>query len=137
MGQVMADIFISYDHQDRESVAEISRALADLDVSVWSDQKLRAGEEWMPKIEKELNEAKVIVLCVSPSFLASDWAQFEIGVALSRSRDSEVRVIPLILRESDVPYALNRYQYLDARKLSADQVAAAIQEVVQASRDDA
>jgi hypothetical protein len=130
----MADIFISYAHQDRERVAKITHALADRDVSISSDQNIRAGDEWMPAIEKALAEAKVLVLCISPSFLASDWAQFEIGVALSRSRDSGVRVIPLVLRESEAPQALNRFQYIDARDLSADQVAEALQKVVEKSR---
>lgn len=130
----MADIFISYSHQDRESVASISRALNELNITAWSDQKIRAGDEWMAEIEKALNEAKVLVLCVSPSFLASDWPQFEIGVALSRARDSGVRVIPLILRESDVPDALNRFQYLDARELSPAQVASEIKKVFEATR---
>jgi TIR domain-containing protein len=131
----MADIFISYAHKDLERVANISRALADLDVSVWSDQKIRAGEQWMTEIEKALTEAKVLVLCVSPSFLASDWAQFEIGVALSRSRDAGVKVIPILLNDSIVPEALNRFQFIDARRLSTDQVAAEIQKAVEASRE--
>jgi hypothetical protein len=108
----MADIFLSYAHQDRERVANIARALADRHVTIWSDQKIRAGDEWMPEIEKALAEAKVLVLCMSPSFFASGWAQFEIGLALSRSVDSEVRVIPIILHETTIPKALDRFQRL-------------------------
>jgi hypothetical protein len=132
----MADLFISYAHQDHKAATEIARALANLNVSVWSDQAIRAGEEWMPAIERALDEAKVMVLCVSPSFLASDWAQLEIGVALSRSRSAGVRVIPVILSESVVPESLRRFQFIDARQLSVAQVATAIQKVVEASRND-
>jgi len=130
----MADIFLSYSHHDGESLKNIFGALAERGVSVWSDQEIRAGNEWMPEIEKALAEAKVFVLCLSPSFLASDWAQLEIGVALSRSRDSGVRVIPLILRESVVPHALKRFQWVDARKMLPNEVAAAIQKVVEESK---
>lgn len=130
----MADVFISHASQDGESANKIARALADRHVSVWSDQKIQAGGEWMQTIEQALTEAKVLVLCISPSFLASDWAQLEIGVALSRSRDAGVGVIPLILRESDVPQALKRFRNLDARSMSTEQVAAAIQQVVESTR---
>jgi hypothetical protein len=127
-------VFISYSHQDRESGARISRALNELGVAAWTDQQIRAGDEWMSQIESALNEAKVIVLCVSPSFLASNWAQLEIGIALSRARASGVRVIPVILTDSVVPDALKGFQHLDARKLTPEQVAGEIKKVVEASR---
>lgn len=57
----------------------------------------------MPEIKKALSEAKVLVLCLSPDFLASDWAQFEIGVALSRSRDGGPRFIPTLLQDLVYP----------------------------------
>jgi hypothetical protein len=123
----MADLFISYAHGDREVASDISRALSDLQMSVWSDQKIRAGERWMPEIEKALHEAKVMVLCITPTFLASDWAQFEIGVAISRSKAAGVRVIPLILRDTVVPDSLSKFQLIDARHLTASQAAAEIQ----------
>ena len=119
---------------DHYVARDITRALANLGLSVWDDQNIRAGDEWMPAIEKALTEAKVLVLCLSPSFLASDWAQFEIGVALSRSRNSGVQIVPLILRESNLPQALKRFKYVDARTMSSDQVAATIQKAVEATR---
>jgi TIR domain len=127
-------VFISYSHRDSAHVARIFRALSELDVAAWTDQQIRAGDSWMSEIESALNEAKVIVLCVSPSFLASDWAQLEIGVALSRARESDIRVIPLILTDTVLPDALKRFQYLDARKLSPEQVADEIKKVVEALR---
>jgi hypothetical protein len=129
----MPNVFISYSHQDRESATQITRALADRHVLVRSDQEIREGAEWEREIEKGLTEAKVLILCLSPSFLASDWAQLEIGMALSRSRESNLRVIPLILEGSEIPPVLNRFQFLDARDMSADQVAASIQKIVETS----
>lgn len=127
-------VFISYSHKDSELVASISRALSELDIASWSDQQIRAGDSWMSEIESALNEAKVVVLCVTPEFLASDWAQVEIGVALSRARESDIRVIPLILADTVLPDALKRFQYLDARKLSPEQVADEIKKAVEVLR---
>jgi hypothetical protein len=127
-------VFISYAHRDSETVGKLSRALKTLNVSAWTDQQIRAGDSWESEIDAALTEAKVIILCISPSFLASDWAQLQIGVALSRARQSDVRVIPLILNDTELPEALKRFQYIDARKLSADQQAAEIKKVVEAVR---
>ena len=130
----MADIFLSYSHQDSQIVNKVERALADRHVPVWSDQRIRAGADWMPEIEKALSEAKVFVLCLSPDFLALDWANFEIGVALTRSRDSGTQVIPLLVRDSPMPKLLGRFPYLDARNTSADQIATAIQKAAESGR---
>ena len=129
-----SNVFISYSRQDSETVAKIFRALNDRDVATWTDQQVGAGDSWMSEIETAWKDSKVFVLCVSPSFLASDWAQLEIGVALSRARESDVRVIPLILGETVLPEFLKRFKYLDARKLSADQVADEIKKVAKSLR---
>jgi hypothetical protein len=93
---------------------------------------MRGGAEWELEIEKAITEAKVLILCLSPSFLATDWAQVEIGIALTRSREANVRVMPLILEGSEMPPILRRFQFLDARNMPADQVAASIQKIVEA-----
>jgi len=119
-------VFVSYARHDHEDAQGIVRALRSLGVPVWTDQQIRMGREWMSEIEEALRSARVIVLCVSPSFLASDWANLEIGVALSRSQESGVRVVPVVFRDSSMPESLKRFQSLDVRRLSADEVAKAI-----------
>jgi len=92
-------------------------------VNCWSDQSLHGDEAWEDQIERGLRECSTFVLCVSPTFLASDWAMFEMGFALSRLNEPGFRLIPLLLHDSAVPPALRSLNILDGRKLSVQQIA--------------
>lgn len=129
----MVDVFISYSHQDRAAVDKLASCLESMGISVWRDQAIRLGANWMQEIEQALNDTKVFVFCLSPNFLASDWAQYEIGVALSRSREVGVRVVPVLLHDVLVPSMLDRFCYIDARQLGAKQIASLIRNAVSSS----
>ena len=61
-----------------------------------------AGDEWKGEIDRNLEEAQVILLLISPSFLASDYCyDIEMKRALERHENQEARVIPVILRSVD------------------------------------
>jgi hypothetical protein len=122
-------VFISYAHQDQERVGNIVRALKAEQVPLWIDQEIRAGSGWLDEMEAVLNEARVIVFCISPSFLASDWANVEIGMAISRSRKSAVRVLPLIVRNAVIPEWLDKFEFLDATKLRPEDVAREVKRI--------
>ncbi len=58
-----------------------------------------AGDEFKGEIDKHLNSARVILLLVSPDFLASDFCwNVEMLRAMERHEQGEARVIPIILR---------------------------------------
>lgn len=130
----MADVFVSYSWEDRAQVTDITRELKALGVTVWQDQDIRAGARWMDEIDSALQDAKVLVLCISPRFLESDWCKMEIGIALSRARAGEARVVPILLSESAQPQStpLDRFQTLDARRLPAKAIAAKIKGALEA-----
>ena len=61
-----------------------------------------AGEEWKGEIDKKLEEAQVILLLVSSSFLASDYCfDIETKRAVERHDRGEARVIPVLVRPCD------------------------------------
>jgi hypothetical protein len=58
-----------------------------------------AGEEWEGKIDDSLNTAHIILLLVSPDFMASPYCyDVEMTRALERHESRNARVIPVILR---------------------------------------
>jgi len=128
----MADVFISSSVEDRLRVTAITKELEALGVTVWKDQDIRAGENWVETMDTALRDAKVMVLCITPRFLASDWCRMEIGVALSRAKAGEGRMMPVLL--SDAPHSslLERFQTLDARELPAQAIAANIKRALEA-----
>jgi hypothetical protein len=65
-------------------------------------RQIGAGKAWKNEIDKHLNSADIILLLVSPDFLASGYIRdVEVETALRRHNDSSARVIPIILRPSD------------------------------------
>lgn len=96
-------VFCSYSHKDerfRERLETelrlLSRERATLE---WQDRMIRPGEEWREEIREQLNQAAVIILLVTPDFLASDFIHDEeLLRALQRHERGDARVIPVIVR---------------------------------------
>ena len=71
-------------------------------IETWHDRRIRAGDEFDNVIDRQLNEAQVILLLVSADFIASRYCyEIEMARALERHRAGEARVIPVILRPCD------------------------------------
>ena len=68
-------------------------------ISTWHDRRLTAGEDIDKGITEELERADIILLLVSPDFLASEYCYgVEMSRALERHNAGSARVIPVILR---------------------------------------
>jgi branched-chain amino acid transport system substrate-binding protein len=97
------EVFLCYAREDELLRRELEKQLIILGreglIDVWYDGEIIAGTEWRPAIEYHLNSAQVILLLVSPDFLASDYCySVEMTRALERHRRGEALVIPIILR---------------------------------------
>jgi serine/threonine protein phosphatase PrpC len=98
-----AKIFCCYAHEDEALLNKLKAHLRPLQrqglIDVWHDQDISAGTEREQAINEQLNEAQIILLLVSPDFLASDYLfDIEVKHALERHERQEVHVIPIILR---------------------------------------
>ena len=61
-----------------------------------------AGREWKGEISRALEAANIILLMVSPSFVASDYCyDIEMARAMERRESGDSVVIPIILRPVD------------------------------------
>jgi hypothetical protein len=99
-------LFYSYSHKDEALRDRLEEALALLRreglISDWQDRKIGAGAEWKGAIDKNFEEAQVVLLLVSASFIASDYCwDIELKQAIERHDLGEARVIPIILRPCD------------------------------------
>jgi hypothetical protein len=100
------EIFYSYAQEDEKLQERLEKHLANLKRQVkfieWQSCKITAGSEWRREIELHLNRAQIILLLVSPDFLASELHHdIEMDRALQRHYVGEARVIPIILRPCD------------------------------------
>jgi len=96
-------IFFCYAHEDEPYLNKPKAYLRPLQrqglIDVWHDRDISAGTEWEREISQRLNEAKIILLLVSPDFMNSDYCySVEMKRALERHDRKEALVIPVILR---------------------------------------
>lgn len=97
------EIFFSYAREDETLRRELERQLSILKreglLTFWTDRQISAGEEWAQEIDRHLNTAHIILLLISPDFLASSYCySVEMQRALERHERGEAYVIPIILR---------------------------------------
>jgi TIR domain-containing protein len=68
-------------------------------IAQWHDRQIVPGTDWAHEIDTHLATAHVILLLISPDFLASDYCYgVELRRALERDAAGEARVIPILLR---------------------------------------
>ncbi len=96
-------LFYSYSHKDETLRDELETHLKLLQrqgmIDGWHDRRITAGTEWKGEIDKNLEEADIILLLVSADFLASDYCyDIEMKRAMEGHEAGEARVIPVILR---------------------------------------
>jgi hypothetical protein len=99
-------VFFSYSHEDEAYRDQLDKHLTLLRrqrlIDIWHDRRILPGQNFAGAIDKALDEADVILLLVSASFLASEYCySVEMGRALERNRRGEVAVIPVIVRPCD------------------------------------
>ncbi|WP_316159458.1 TIR domain-containing protein [Bradyrhizobium sp. SZCCHNRI3042] len=102
----MATVFFSYSHKDEGLRDQLEIHLAMLKrqgfIETWHDRRITAGELLDRAISINLERADVVLLLVSPDFLASDYCyEKEMTRALERHEAGECTVIPVILRPCD------------------------------------
>lgn len=99
--------FCSYSHQDEAYRADLEKHLAGLKrqqaIHSWHDRQITAGEQWAEQIAQKLEEADVVLLLISPDFMASDYCyDKEMTRALERHAQGLAKVVPILLRPTDL-----------------------------------
>lgn len=102
----MAALFFSYSHRDEGLRDQLEIHLAMLKrqgfIETWHDRRIIAGEPLDQSISVNLERADIVLLLVSPDFLASDYCyDREMTRALERHNTGSCTVIPVILRPCD------------------------------------
>lgn len=99
----MPSVFFSYSHADEALRDQLEKQLSVLKrqgvITTWHDRRIGAGEEWERAIDNHVETDDIILLLVSPDFLASDYCyDREMIRAVERHDVGEAVVIPVFLR---------------------------------------
>src|SRR5207245_1163523 len=91
-------VLFCYAHQDERLVSQLKNHLSMLEhnglIALWDYGSISPGTEWGQEIDKHLDEAQIILLFISASFLASKYCyREEMQRAIERHERKEARVI--------------------------------------------
>lgn len=80
----MTDVFISYKREERADCERIASKLRALQLDVWFDARLTAGESFSAEIEREVRRAKSVLVLWSPASVQSRWVRNEADIGRER-----------------------------------------------------
>src|SRR5262249_7623772 len=107
-------IFVCYARKDNEAVDTSKRWLdrlleflapmrRDKLIALFCDNDIRTGEDWHARIQAQLAAAKVAVIMVSQSLLASEYiANSELPVLLQKAAKNGLKIIAILVRPCSV-----------------------------------
>lgn len=96
------ELFYSYSNKDERLREKLENHLGVLEkvgvITNWHFRKITAGKDWEGEIDSHLNSADIILLLISPNYLASKYcSDIEMKRAIERHELGEARVVPVIL----------------------------------------
>jgi TIR domain len=90
----MATLFFSYSHRDEALRDQLETHLAMLKrqgfITTWHDRRIAAGENFGETISANLERADIVLLLVTPDFIASDYCyEKEMMRTLERHKEDD------------------------------------------------
>ncbi|TNE58166.1 MAG: TIR domain-containing protein [Alphaproteobacteria bacterium] len=104
----MADIFVSYSSHDHAEVKPLVEILEQKGYSVWWDNDLRGGSRFSEEIERELEQAKAVIVVWTKESRKSRWVTDEADCALAAAK-----LIPIKFDVLDAPIGFRQIQTID------------------------
>jgi hypothetical protein len=113
-GPTTPSAFISYSHTDSLVANQIKKALRLNGISVWIDERLKAGDQaWHKQLEIAIREQNDFLYLMTPACVASDYCTWE----LKKAKEFKKRIIPVMLTAGTaVPKVIANQQYIDFSK---------------------
>jgi len=111
------DIFISYNKNYWEWVYYFAKRLKRRKFKVFLDKwEIKSGESIPAAIRRGLKQSRYIIPVMTPEWTRSEWCQLEADIAVMLDPSaSRRRIIPILLRDCEIPEDLARLKYADFR----------------------
>src|ERR1051325_7132595 len=124
----MYDFFLSHNRQEKDFTRFLAEALRHRGVEVFFDEDcIRPGDDIVRELGRALERSTHIALILSPASVASRWVELEWASSLyADPANFSRRVIPVLTQACEIPFMLRRLKYIDARSLTAADVAAVL-----------
>jgi hypothetical protein len=103
-----SDIFISYEHRDRDKARMLANALAAEGWTVWWDRKIAPGEAFDLVIERELASCKCVIVLWTARSVGATWVRNEARRAAKRRV-----LVPILMGAVEPPLEFENLQAAD------------------------
>lgn len=111
---MLGKVFISHSSADKPFVRRLSNAIEASGYQTWLDEKeLVPGDPLAKRISEAIDRARVVLVVVSSSSIASRWLAFELNHATDRMVKGECRVIPVVVEKVPLPPEVAGLLYAD------------------------
>lgn len=94
-------VFYCYASQDRSLRDKLHEHLSPLQrlnfITEWHDQDVQAGTDWALEVETRFNAAHIVLLLLSPNFIASDDCYEQLKKAVERHKEGKTHIVPILL----------------------------------------
>src|SRR6266550_4419156 len=124
------NIFLSYSQKDADEVHSILSRVPQRGFAFWDARRIFPGSNWALEVGKALEEADGMLIFFSPNYFSSQWSQRELEYVISSPRFEGRLISVLLKRTPQVPWILERFQFIDATEkpaLASKQIAKALQ----------
>jgi len=113
----MARIFISHTSADKDFVRQLAEDLKLLGHQPWLDEwEIRVGECIVSRIQQGLEDCDYTVIVLSPNAIQSGWVEKEWKASYwNEIQERRVVILPVMLKDCDVPALLKTKKYADFR----------------------
>lgn len=90
----MKRVFVSYSRRNKAFAERIARDLSDAGLDVWVDfRQIQGGELWQNEIYRGIERSEIVVFCMSPDSITSEWCRKEAHAA----RDQGKYIVPVMV----------------------------------------
>jgi hypothetical protein len=97
------NVFYSYSHKDETLRDQLATYLAPLKqkglIVEWHDRKIQPGADWNSEIASRIESADLVIMLLSPDFLASEYCfGVEMEAAFARTKSDDLKLAPVLMR---------------------------------------
>ena len=111
------DAFVSYFTGDQQFARKISEDLANRDIKVWRDEgEIDIGDSISDKIQEGLKTCYTFIIILSPQALTRPWVKEELRAAYNLRLAEELKILPVVCKECELPVFLTDYRFADFRE---------------------
>ena len=116
----MKKIFISYSARDKKIVSKIASHLKEHCENIWFDEwAMGYGDGLVKRLSQAIDEVDCVLAFISVNSINSSWVRYELELAMTGELSGKkVKVIPIVLDCSEVPFFLAHKLYCDLSQIN-------------------